>query len=281
MRDASTSDAPLTIPSRSTNGHAANGHVHPSLRSPSVGEVTQAAQRSGFSVRLDGESLGDLVQLECLGRSNRAIRVTSTRGAGILYFHNGQIVHAATSRKTGEAAAAEILGWSQGVFEACEGSWPEQPSIQLPWQELLLRAAQVSDETGRPPAVANVGSADAKSIESATRRSAAVSAPRESSVSEKPAPVSMSQVVGAVRLSAAGDMISTRGEGEDLIGLASYVMRLGELTGGALGIGRMEALEVSTAGRHYVIYAETDGNIVAVEGLASAELSTVRKKAGL
>lgn len=44
----------------------------------------------GFRVSLEGATLPDLVQMECLAMSNRVFRVTSGNHIGYLFFHRGQ-----------------------------------------------------------------------------------------------------------------------------------------------------------------------------------------------
>src|SRR5215470_11683753 len=88
-----------------------------------------AAGVRGFSAQLRGVGLWDLVQMECLARSHVVVRVVGEGGVGYLYFDRGNIVHAATSHRTGEAAALEILSWTNGSFQACDRAWPERSTI--------------------------------------------------------------------------------------------------------------------------------------------------------
>ncbi len=103
----------------------------------------------GFSAQLRGASLWDLVQIECLSRSRRSMQVVGEGGVGYLYFDRGRVVHATTAQAVGEAAALEILAWTNGSFQASDRPWPEQPSIQTALEGLLLRAAQLRDEAAR------------------------------------------------------------------------------------------------------------------------------------
>src|SRR5258708_24638128 len=109
---------------------------------------------TGFQAQIRGASLWDLVQIECLARKHRVVRVTTVGDVGYLYFDAGNIVHAATLELEGETAAFEMLGWTQGTFEPCDRVWPDRPGITAGWQTLLLRAAQIKDEQGRGKIVA-------------------------------------------------------------------------------------------------------------------------------
>jgi hypothetical protein len=89
---------------------------------------------TGFQAQIRGASLWDLVQIECLARKHRVVRVTTIGNVGYLYFDGGDIIHAATLELEGEEAAFEMLHWSQGTFEPCERSWPEHPTITISWR---------------------------------------------------------------------------------------------------------------------------------------------------
>jgi hypothetical protein len=84
--------------------------------------------------------------MECLARSHRVVQVVGEGGVGYLYFDRGQVVHATTAQRTGEAAALEILEWTNGSFQSCERSWPTQATIRTSHEGLILQAAQLKDE---------------------------------------------------------------------------------------------------------------------------------------
>ncbi|HEX7670141.1 MAG TPA: DUF4388 domain-containing protein, partial [Polyangiaceae bacterium] len=105
-----------------------------------------ALSSSGFRARLDGLSLFDLVQMECIARARRVVRVASAGRVGYLFFLDGEIFHATTKNLHGERAALEMLEWTDGTFEPCNIVWPEKGSIKMGWQNLLLGAATSKDE---------------------------------------------------------------------------------------------------------------------------------------
>src|SRR5258707_7816308 len=100
----------------------------------------------GFHAQLEGASLWDLVQMECLARSRLVVEITGEGGVGYLYFDAGQVVHASTPRNRGQAAAFEILGWTHGTFQASNRSWPSAPTIEMSHESLLLHAAKFRDD---------------------------------------------------------------------------------------------------------------------------------------
>jgi hypothetical protein len=110
----------------------------------------------GFHAKLEGASLWDLVQMECLARSRLVVEVTGEGGVGYLYFDGGRVVHASTQRHRGQEAAFEILGWTHGTFQPSNRSWPSAPTIDMSHESLLLHAAKRGDEQRRDTGASNL-----------------------------------------------------------------------------------------------------------------------------
>src|SRR5438067_3990443 len=100
----------------------------------------------GFSARLRGETLFDLIQFECLQGSSKIVRVASGDRSGFLYFRQGNLVHASLGARSGEMAVRALLRWDRGTFEPWDGPWPAEESISMPYQSLLLRATAEMDD---------------------------------------------------------------------------------------------------------------------------------------
>jgi hypothetical protein len=107
------------------------------------------ASTPGFAVRLPCAQLGDLIQINCLNRIRGAFRVSSGQGDGFLFFEGGQLVHASCGDSVGLDAVVVMLGWRSGSIEPSELAWPEQRSIGMGADALLLHAAQRLDERAR------------------------------------------------------------------------------------------------------------------------------------
>ena len=120
-------------------------------RAISVAPSVPSASKDGFSASLSGACLPDLVQMACLSRTDGAFRVISKGRIGYLFFRQGQVVHAVIDDLTGLPAALELLKWNAGSFEPSNMSWPNHPTIEMGWQNMLLQAARESDESGRHP----------------------------------------------------------------------------------------------------------------------------------
>lgn len=256
-------------------------------------ESPNTMRESGFRASLQGASLYDLVQMECLSGRERVIRVSSGTEVGYLYFRGGQIVHAVCRRGMGETAVLDILRWRDGTFEPCSATWPEHDSIRSNWQNLLLLAAQHDDEASR-----REESSGHKLVAFPPARSGAVPRPSapppsvpptsnyghsrsEASVSvESPAPM-LAQVRAAVRIDPAGNVVSAKGEASELTQVAAYAARLAELIGDGLGMQTLVSVEVVQQRSRTLIYKEKGGNTFALSAAAEADLSQVRERLGL
>jgi hypothetical protein len=242
-----------------------------------------ASPSSGFSARIHGASIADLVQMECASRARRVIRVTSTGSIGYLYFRDGRLIHALTPDAVGERAALEILQYRHGSFEPCVLEWPPEETIHSSAAHLLLLAAQLQDETvhdetqhgnlvefpnGRagagslPPAPAPAAPRDELQPPSSRQRLPAVTVPSS-------APMEI------VRVDRGGSVV--QGDATTpFAGMAAYAARLGELIGQSLGLGALESLQCQLSRERCWVIAD-EQTVVAVRTDASLSMSDVRR----
>lgn len=257
----------------------------------------------GFSAQLRGVSLWDLVQMECLARSRLAVQVVGDGGVGYLYFDGGHIVHATTAIRMGEAAALEILGWTNGSFHPCDRPWPERATIATSHEALILEVARRRDEGRASNLVAFPG------------RSGAAPAPSEETFEE----IEMTQIpdegeekmrstnIGdplpgpgggrgepgggrgepagdfsvVLRLGPNGALISNRGGDEDMAQGIAYVHRLVQLAGELLGLEPFSALECTFREGRCIVFSEGEGEVVALRPRPEAALGALRERLGL
>jgi len=224
---------------------------------------------TGFRASLRGATLPDLVQMECLAQSDAAFRITSQNKIGHLFFQRGQIVHAVTGDLQGEPAALEILKWQKGVFEPCNVAWPDAPTIHSGWQNILLLAAQVRDESGRHNLVAFPTS------RSSVPPPTTSVAPGSADSGKHP------RVQEFVRMDPNGNVLSMRGPAEGLASLAAYVARLSHVIGESLALEPLSALECEFRDSRCIIHLEKNGNLVALKAALGTDISTVRERLGL
>lgn len=258
----------------------------------------QPGRAAGFRAKLAGVSLWDLVQMECLAGSRIVVLVTG-EGIGYLYFDRGQIVHAMTTEHTGEEAALEILGWTNGSFQPCERPWPEAPTISTSHEALILEVARRQDEASNLVAFPVRGAA-----EPAPARAAAAREPLEEiemfDLEEGEAPSMRNTDAGELppqspgradfpggdfpmmlRLAPHGAILKNSGGTEEQAEMAAYVRRLLELAGDFLGLEGFTALECTFTQGRCLAFVDTNGDTVVLRPRAEADLQPLRARLGL
>jgi len=243
----------------------------------------------GFSVSLSGATLPDFVQMECLAQSSRVFRVTSGHRIGYLFFSKGQMIHALSGDHVGEPAALEILKWRDGSVEPCNVGWPDAPTIHSTWQNLLLLSAQARDESGRHKLVSfpsnRAASSAAPGTHTGTLRSDTTKLAKKEDPSMNAPPssrsLSLAQFQAFVRLDPAGNVVSAKGESEELAPVAAYAARLAELIGNMLGMEGFSSLECSFPKDRVFLHRERSGNLVALKLPADAEVGALRERFGV
>jgi hypothetical protein len=68
---------------------------------------------------------------------------------GVMFFENGQIVHAAAGSLRGAEAVYELLGWDEGSFRMESNVVAPRQTITVPWTDLLLEGTNRLDEHGQ------------------------------------------------------------------------------------------------------------------------------------
>ncbi len=285
--------------------------VKPDIPRPSR-PPTDASPASGFAARLDGASLADLVQIECMRGVRRVIRVTSEGRFGYLYFDQGHVVHATSAGRVGESAALWILSWKAGTFEACEQVWPVRHTIQTPVQSLVLRAAQHEDEARRSVTVESASTSEGSGISPVPAVVRAVPPANEVTSSEaaETPPLGASRlldspaserkgfedptvtsnrevskhkagVLRAVRLDGDGNVLSHVGPAlGDFADVASYTLRLCTLIGESLGLDDFMGIESTSADKTFLAFWDKE-TVVALEAQPNADIDTYKKRGGL
>ena len=253
----------------------------------------------GFSAQLRGASLWDLVQIECLSRSRQSMQVVGEGGVGYLYFDRGRVVHATTAQAVGESAALEILAWTNGSFQASDRPWPEQPSIQMALEGLLLRAAQLRDEAAASNLVAFPGRTGGAPDDDTYEE---LEIAEEAGEPEGEGPMRSSNIDDAItgvkdpravrheiagdftvvmRLAPTGAVISNRGGSEELAETVAYVQRLLQLTGEMLGLGEFSAMECTFVHGRCLIFTDNGDETVALRPRSDGNLQPLRERLGL
>jgi CheY-like chemotaxis protein len=86
------------------------------------------------------------IQMECLGRNSSVIEVFNEYVLGRIYIENGNIIHAAVGKLTGDRALQRLLALPGGSFELAPFEPPQQATVSGQWEFLLTKASRGRDE---------------------------------------------------------------------------------------------------------------------------------------
>jgi len=101
-----------------------------------------------FKGTVAGVGLSDIIQINGLSRSNSLLRVTHGEQLGIIYFLEGQVVHAICGELEGIAAFFRIMEFKGGRLDSMAYSELPARTIDLPVEALIIEAARKMDESG-------------------------------------------------------------------------------------------------------------------------------------
>lgn len=263
---------------------------------PRIDSSDESTSR-GFVARLQGASLGDLIQMECLRGARQVICVSSGVKVGYLFFDQGNVVHASSGRAFGDDAVFEMMSWKDGTFVSVERPWPLRPTIQTGWQMLLIEAMRRSDESRRD-SVPDSGETIASKhlVKGSSRPKNARSAPpprpsrapseqksqekrTEEGLGSAESDASRYGLLRAARIDEDGQTVSTLGEVGDLSDVAAYAARLARLIGQSLGLDDFIGLECKATDRTMLIFPDGD-TVVALEADSASNIDGYKKRAG-
>ena len=103
-------------------------------------------EERGFKGSVADFQLSDIIQLNCLGRLTSALKVKRHNEEGIIYFQEGDIVHAEVGNLQGEEAFYYIMSWEGGEFSVLRNKVASKETISRGWQSLLLEGLRRKDE---------------------------------------------------------------------------------------------------------------------------------------
>lgn len=104
-------------------------------------------------------SLMNLLQFVSQGRQNNAIYMVREGVEGVIYFQDGDPMHATVGSLVGNEAVYQLLNWTEGTFEVSEIETIPRQTINTTWNHLVLEEMRRSAERRR-----NGGEAEIKVI---------------------------------------------------------------------------------------------------------------------
>lgn len=94
--------------------------------------------------------LNDIIQLIHMGKQTGAIHIDTATAHGVIYFEDGEAVHATIGdQATGERAVFQILHWLEGEFTFLPNQTTTERSISMNVQNLVMEGTRQIDEWER------------------------------------------------------------------------------------------------------------------------------------
>ena len=224
-----------------------------------------AASRSpGFEGEVAGLSLPDVIQLNGSNRFSGCIAVQDGTSTGLIFFRDGEVVHAEQGGRSGEEAFYDIMEWHAGRFTLQPNVASTSRTIQKSVQHLLIEAHRVLDErhAGRGPARAPAPPASdtkASGLRAALQRVNAVDG-----------------VAYAALVTHDGKCIEDRTfQGETLAGQVAYLAMLANQLGTAFRAGPVQSAVIQASAAHLLVMAAKSNHYLGVQVRGDAEVGAV------
>jgi hypothetical protein len=199
---------------------------------------------SGFEGGVAGLGLADLIQLNAASRFSGCYRVRHDDRVGLIFFRDGDVVHAEQGGKVGEEAFCDILDWPRGTFDAEPNLVPARRTIQKKCDHLLLDSYRAIDERrarGESPAPSSPAPAPAPAPAAKTSFVDVVRA--------------IPDVSGALILARDGERLGAGGhEDQALAGQVAYLALFGAEFGTLFQVGDLRSATVHASLRHLLLY---------------------------
>jgi len=220
---------------------------------------------SGWEGDVAGMGLADVIQVNSRNRFSGSVRVSNGASAGVLFFHDGNVVHAEQGAWSGEDAVVEILRWGEGRFSVEQNVVTARRTIDKSCEHLLLDAHRQLDERkatgqGAPP------TAPAAPAPAAGRQPTALAETIRA----------VADVEDAVLITGDGQSLGASGPASEVLaGQAAYLVMCCDEFGALFQCGEVRSAEVEGSDRHLLLYASKARRYLAVTSRSDADLRVV------
>ncbi len=225
----------------------------------------------GFEGAIAGLGLSDVIELNANNRFSGCVQVQCDISTGLVFFREGEIIHAEVDGRSGEEAFYEIMRWPSGSFSLQPNVATTRHSIERGWRFLLMEANRLLDErrAGHEPAPVRAEPGDART----ERQPGFVERVRR-----------IPGVAYAVLLGKDGQRVGDDSyEAETLEGQTVYLTMVGHRLGEIFRTGEVLAAVVQGTEQHLLLLASKQHNLsilVKGEAHAGAVEAEIRKLLG-
>ena len=92
-------------------------------------------------------SLVNIISINCNERNQSRLVVRDSGREAVVFFKDGQIVHASLDSQQGEDVIYELLAWGEGEFELEQGIASPMQTVTAGWSGMLLKGLSRIDES--------------------------------------------------------------------------------------------------------------------------------------
>lgn len=200
---------------------------------------------SGFQGAVAGLSLTDVIQLKGHNKYTGCITVIYGNSEGVIYFADGEIIHAVQGNETGEEAIYQIIKWPGGSFNIHPEMTSNVCTIHYRTDFLLMEALRRLDEERAGVAAPEAGSGGTGPSVTPRRTMSKVAARLQE----------INGVTYAVLLDKEGNPLQdTSIEATALAAKGIFLAKTGNKLGEMMGLGEVKAAAVHTHDFHMLMY---------------------------
>lgn len=112
-----------------------------------MGQPAVSSEQLGFVGAVSGMSLADIIQVKGGNRYSGCLIVDHGGNSGVIFFRDGDVVHAEQEHLNGEEAFYSVMGWAGGTFRSEPKVSTTRRTIDQSLGFLILEALRRMDET--------------------------------------------------------------------------------------------------------------------------------------
>lgn len=225
-------------------------------------EEASSRSSSGFEGAVAGMGLVDVLQVSSHNHFSGCVRVQHGDQSGIVFFRDGDIVHAEQGTRLGEEAFVDIMAWPQGRFSVEENVVTARRSITKSCEHLLLDAHRLLDERKAGRAASPPPSPPAEERRTPSQVTAAVRA--------------VPGVEEVVVIAPDGQRVVDDGQGtEEAAGLIQYLSLACQEFGALFQGGELRSACVEGTQRHLLLFASRSRHLLGVLVRPDADVRAV------
>jgi predicted regulator of Ras-like GTPase activity (Roadblock/LC7/MglB family) len=219
----------------------------------------------GFVGAMTGVTLADVMQMNGHNRFTGCINLEYGESSGLIFFRDGEVIHAEQGELSGEAAFHSIIQWPSGKFSLEPKVTTTRSTIKSSLNHLLLESMRLMDE------------AKQRLLEkvpvSEERRTSQRSAGNIFGHLKR-----IAAVEHAVLLSKDGKALDDDSfVGDQLAAQSIYLAMIGNQIGAALALGEVKSAGLQGKSHHMLIF-ESKHNYLGVAVNGSGQLGSVESE---